>query len=205
MIPKLPEEDNKLIVRFLERVKRWAPPTLSGVVLFGSMVRGNFGPRSDIDVLMVFDESNPGRYLAEITKLITALKPRREIRPVLTNMKDIGADLLKEVMREGVVLHGKLVVTPEHLAIKPYFVISYDLSDTDSTTRQRVARRVYGYSSSKRIGKRVKEYRYPGLMDRRDCFVLGRGVVALPAETAGGFIEFLKENRVKVVQREAYM
>jgi predicted nucleotidyltransferase len=205
MIPKLPEEDRKLIVRFLERVKSWAPPTLSGVALFGSMVRGDFGPRSDIDVLMIFDEPNPGRHLAEISKLITALKPRREIRPVLTNMKDVGVDLLKEVVREGVVLHGKLVVTPDNLAIKPYFIVSYDLSGTDSTTRQRVARRVYGYSSSKRIGKRVKEYRYQGLVDRRGCFVLGKGVVALPVETAKGFIEFLKENHVKAVQREAYM
>jgi len=205
MIQRLPEEDSKLIARFLERVKSWAPPTLSGVVLFGSMVRGDFGPRSDIDVLMIFDEPNPGRHLAEITKLITALKPHREIRPVLTNTKDIGTELLREVVREGVVLHGKLVVTPDRLAIKPYIIISYDLSGTDSTTRQRVARRVYGYSSSKRIGKRVKEYRYPGLIDRRDCFILGKGVVALPAETAMGFIEFLKVNRVKAVQRGAYM
>jgi predicted nucleotidyltransferase len=205
MIPKLPKDDRELVMRFLEKVKSWAPPTLSGVVLFGSMVRGDFGPRSDIDMLMVFDEQDPGQHLAEITKLITALKPHREIRPVLTNMKDIGADLLKEIVREGVVLYGKIVVTPDHLAIKPYFVISYDLSETDSTTRQRVARRVYGYSSRKRVGKRVREYRYPGLVNRKDCFVLGKGVIALPVETAGGFIEFLKENHVKAIQREAYM
>lgn len=205
MIPKLPEEDSKLITRFLERVKNWAPPTLSCVALFGSMVRGDFGPRSDIDVLMIFDEPNPGQHLAGITKLITALKPHREIRPVLTTTKDISPDLLKEVMREGVVLHGKLVVTPEHLAIKSYFIISYDLSGTSSTARQRVARRVYGYTSRKRVGKGAREYRYSGLIDRGDCFILGKGVVALPAETAKGFIEFLKDNRVKVVHREAYM
>jgi|GEM_PF-228950 len=205
MIPKLPKEDNKLIAKFLEKVKSWAPPTLSGVILFGSMVRGDFGPRSDIDVLMIFDEPSPGRHLAEITRLITALKPRREIRPVLTNMKDIGADLLKEVVREGVVLHGKLVATPDHLAIKPYSIVSYDLSGTGPTVRQRVARRVYGYSSRKCVGKRSKEYRYQGLIDQGDCFVLGKGVIALPVETSRGFVEFLKENNVKVVQREAYM
>lgn len=205
MIPKLPKDDRELVMRFLEKVKSWAPPTLSGVILFGSMVRGDFGPRSDIDMLMVFDEQDPGQHLAEITKLITALKPHREIRPVLTNMKDIGADLLKEIVREGVVLYGKIVVATDYLAIKPYLVVSYDLSGTDSTTRQRVARRVYGYSSCKRVGKRVREYRYPGLVDRRDCFVLGKGVVALPVETARGFIEFLRENHVKAVQHEAYM
>jgi len=205
MIPRLPEDDRKLLARFLEKVKVWAPPTLSGIVLFGSMVRGDFGPRSDIDVLMIFDEPNPGRYLADVTKLVTVLKPHREIRPVLTNVKDIGPDLLKEVLREGIVLHGKLVVTPEQLAIKPYSLVSYDLSGINSTIRQRVARRVYGYSSGKRVGKRVKKYRYPGLIDRKDCFVLGKGIIALPAETAKGFIEFLQDNRVKVVQREAYM
>ena len=205
MISKLPEEDRKLIARFLERVKSRAMPTLSGVVLFGSLARGDFGPRSDVDVLMIFDEPNPGRHLTEIAKIITALKPHREIRPVLTNLKDVGTDLLKEVMREGVVLHGKFVVTPENLAVKPYSIVSYDLSTASSTTRQRVARRVYGYSSKKRVGKRVREYNYPGLANRKDCYVLGKGVVALPAETAKGFIEFLKANRVRVVQREAYM
>lgn len=205
MIPKLPAEDHELITKFLNRVKGWAPPTLSSVVLFGSLVRGEFGPRSDIDVLMVFDEPEPGRHLTAVTKLITALKPHREIRPVLTNLKDIGADLLREVMREGVVLYGKLVVGPDSLALKPYSVISYDLSAAGPTTRQRVARRVYGYSSRKRVGKRFREYRYPGLVDRKDCFVLGKGVIALPAETAKGFVGFLNENRVKAVQREVFM
>jgi predicted nucleotidyltransferase len=205
MIQKLPEEDRKLIKKFLERVKSWAPPTLSGVILFGSVVRGDFGPHSDIDVLMIFDEPKPNQHLMEITKIVTALKPHREIRPVLANTKEISPDLLREVMREGVVLHGKLVVTPDHLAIKPYFVISYDLSGTSSTTRQRVARRIYGYRSLKRVGKRVKEYSYQGLIDRKDCFVLGKGVVALPAETAGGFIDFLKSNRVRFVKHEVYM
>lgn len=205
MIPKLPAEDRKLIMRFLDRVKGWAPPTLSSMVLFGSLVRGDFGPRSDIDVLMVFDEPEPGRHLTEITKLITGLKPHREIRPVLTNLKDVGADLIREIMREGVVLHGKLVVGLDSLALRPYSIVSYDLSVAGSTTRQRVARRVYGYSSRKRVGKRLREYSYPGLADRKDCFVLGKGVVALPVETAKGFIEFLKENRVKAAQREAFM
>jgi len=205
MTPKLPAEDRELIARFLDRVKSWAPPELSGVVLFGSLVRGDFGSRSDIDVLMVFDEPDPGRHLTDVTKIITALKPHREIRPVLTNLKDVGADLLREIMREGTVLHGKLVVGPDSLALKPYSIVSYDLSAASSTTRQRVARRVYGYSSRKRVGKRLREYRYPGLADRADCFVLGKGVVALPAGTARGFVEFLKESRVKVVQREAYM
>ena len=204
MISRLPEEDRELITRFLDRVKGWAPPTLSSVVLFGSLVRGDFGPSSDIDVLMVFDEPDPGRHLTDVTKIITALKPHREIRPVLTNLKDLGADLLREVMREGAVLHGKLVVGPDSLALRPYSIVSYDLSAAGPTTRQRVARRVYGYSSRKRVGKRFKEYRYPGFADRKDCFVLGKGVIALPAETAKGFIEFLKGNRVKVVQREVF-
>ena len=124
---------------------------------------------------------------------------------MLTNLNDIDADLLRDIMREGVVLHGKLVVTPEHLAVKPYSVISYDLSAVSSTTRQRVARRVYGYGSRKRVGRRIREYRYPGLVDQKDCFVFGKGVVALPAETAMGFIEFLKENGVKVTQREVFI
>lgn len=205
MIPRLPEKDKKLITKFVERAKGWAPPTLSGIVLYGSVVRGDFGPRSDVDVLLIFDEPNPGRHLTEITKLITALKPHREIRPLLTNLKDLSPDLLKRVMREGVVVYGKLVLTPERLAVKPYCIVSYDLSDANSVVRQRVARRVYGYVSRKRVGRRVRTYRYSGLADRRDCFILGRSVIALPQEVAEGFVEFLRTNGVKVSLREAFM
>lgn len=202
---KLPEADRKLIERFLEKVRSWAPPTLEGVVLFGSMVRGEFGASSDIDLLMIFDEPNPEQHLAELTALITVLKPHREVRPVLTNLKDIGPDLLGEIMWEGEVLYGKLMLTPERLALKPYSIISYDLGSSSSTVRQRVARRVYGYTSRKKVGRRVKEYQYGGLAARRDCYVLGKGVIALPLKTAREFIDFLRENGVKVMEHEAYM
>jgi len=206
MIPeRLSADDKKLLGRFLEKVKKWAPPSLESVVLFGSMVRGDFGASSDLDVLMVFDEPDPSRHLSKITELITSLKPHREIRPVLTNLKDVGADLLREIMREGVVLYGKLTLTPENLALRPYHIISYDLSRAGPTARQRVARRVYGYTSRKRVGKRVRKYQYEGLANRKDCIVLGKGVIALPAEEASEFAAFLRENGVTVKEREAYM
>lgn len=206
MIPEhLPAEDKKLIENFLQKIKKWGPMSLESVVLFGSMVRGDFGASSDLDVLLVFNEPDPSRHLSEVTKLITVLKPHREIRPVLTNLKDVGADLLREIMREGIVLHGKLTITPKHLALKPYRIVSYDLSRAGSTARQRVARRVYGYTSQKHIGKRVRKYRYEGLADRKDCLILGKGVIALPAEEASEFITFLKKNGVKVKEQEVYM
>ncbi|MDI6640676.1 MAG: nucleotidyltransferase domain-containing protein [Methanocellales archaeon] len=206
MLPeRFSEEDRELITGFVERVKRWAPPTLDAIVLFGSMAREDFHRGSDIDFLLVFDEENPGRHLPEIVKIITGLEPHREIRPALTNLKDVSPALLKDALREGIVLHGKIIATPEDLALRSYQIISYDLSDVGSTVRQRVARRVYGYTSRKKVGEQIKEYRYEGLRDRRDCYILGKGVVALPRETAKGFIEFLKNNRVKVTEHEVFL
>lgn len=206
MIPKhFPPEDREVLKKFLEKVKEWGPPSLESVVLFGSMVRGDFGASSDIDLLIVFDESGPSDRLPEIVKIISSLKPPREIRPVVTNLKDIGEDLIQEIAREGIVLYGKLVLSPEQMALKTYRLVSYSFKDATSAERQQVARRVYGYTTRKRIGKKEKEYHYEGLADRDDCYILGKGVVAIPDSEADEFINFLKRNSAKIEARRAYL
>ena len=193
----LPEKDKKLINSFVEKLLRVAPPSLSAVILFGSLARGNFHKASDIDILLVYNEENPRKHLQEVAKVISELKPHREIRPVFTNLKDLDPSLLREVLKEGVVLFGKLILTPDNIGLRPYKVFSYDLSSSSSTVKTRVARLIYGYVSEKKVGEKIKRYEYKGLINRKDCFVLGRGVIALPLEDAEGFKKFLEINNIK--------
>ncbi|MFQ6052002.1 MAG: nucleotidyltransferase domain-containing protein [Candidatus Hydrothermarchaeota archaeon] len=195
MLEHFSGEDRSLIESFIKEVKNLIP-SLSTIVLYGSMARGDYHKDSDIDVLLVIEEEKPNKYLPEVTKIISSLKPHREIRPVLTNLKDVEYSLINEVLRDGVVLFGKIVVSPDNLGLRPYQIISYDLSNVNGTVRARVARRIYGYTSRKKIGKEIKEYKYEGLVSRRDCFVLGKGVIALPKEDANGFKTFLERNKV---------
>ncbi len=201
---QLQEEDKRLVDRFLKRLIEEALPSLMGVVLFGSLARGDYDRRSDIDFLLAFDEENPKRHMDMVAKIISELKPHREIRPVFSNLKDVDPELVKEIMKEGVVLFGKIVLSSEDVALKSYRIISYDLSKVSSTIRARVARRIYGYESKKKIAKGIKRYRYEGLKERKDCYILGRGVVALPQKDADGFKEFLKRSHVAFKEYDAW-
>ncbi len=202
---ELPEKDKGLIDSFLERLIEEAPPSLAGVVLFGSLARGDYDKGSDIDLLLVYDEENPKRHMDLVAKMISDFKPHREIRPVFSNLKDVDAALIKEVMKEGIVLFGKIVLGPEGVALRSYKIITYDLSKVSSTIRARVARRIYGYESEKKIGENIKKYRYEGLKERKDCYVLGRGVVALPLKDAEGFKEFLERSGVAFREYDAWL
>lgn len=206
MIPDhLPEEDRESLENFLKELRHWAPPTLQAVILYGSMARDDFGASSDIDLLIVFDEENPSDRADEIVRIITSVKPTREISPVLTDLTDVGEDLIREVMREGIVLYGKLVVSPEDLALRPYRIVSYGLEDAGGSEKTKIMRRVHGYSTIKKVGGEEREYEYEGLKDSEDCYLLGRGVIAVPERDAEKFIDFLKRNSAKVSSRRVYL
>jgi predicted nucleotidyltransferase len=194
-----------LITSFLKRLLEDAPPELTSVVLFGSMARGDYDKGSDIDLLLVFEEENPKRHMDWVAGIITELRPHREIRPTFTNLKDVDPSLVREVLREGRVLYGRVVMSPEGAGLRAYKIISYDLRGASSTVRARVARRIYGYESEKEIKGKVKKYTYEGLKSRKDCYVLGKGVVALPQEDAIGFIEFLKRSNVAYKEIDAWL
>lgn len=206
MIPDhIPEGDRESLENFLEKLRHWAPSTLQTVILYGSMARGDFGASSDIDLLIVFDEEDPSDRTDEIVGIIGSVKPTREIRPVLTDLTDVGDDLIREVMREGIVLYGKLVLSPEDLALRPYRIVSYGLGDAGGSEKTRIMRRIHGYSTSKKVDGESREYEYEGLKDREDCFLLGRGVIAVPERDAEKFTDFLERNSAKVSSRRAYI
>lgn len=205
LLEDLSKEDRSLIEDFVEDIKEWAPQTLNTIILYGSLARGDYHPRSDIDLLLVFDEEDPSKHLSDITTIISDMKPHREIKPVLTNLKDVEPALLKNIVEEGIVLFGKIVLAPENIGLRHYRIISYNLSDVSATIRARVARRVYGYTSRKRLGDKIKEYSYEGLIERKDCFVFGKGVIALPSEDADGFMFFLDRNGVKYRSRDVWI
>lgn len=201
----VPGETKETLERFLEKLKEWAPPSLEAVVLFGSMARGDFGASSDIDLLIVFDEEDPEARTEDVVGIISSIKPSREIRPVLTNLKDLEGEMLREIAREGIVLYGKIVLSPSNLGLRAYRIISYNLQDSNPTQKQRITRRVHGYTSKKEVDGEERTYEYEGLSDREDCFLLGKGVVAVPENESEKVIDFLERNSAKVKSKQVFL
>src|SRR5688572_24727043 len=86
-ISELSDRDRRLLDDFVARLRSFAEVT--AVVLFGSFARKDIDRRSDIDLLVVVDRKDPGSLRPELARIISGMKPHREIAPILTNLQDL--------------------------------------------------------------------------------------------------------------------
>jgi len=100
---------SELIERACRLLLDAAPPG-SGIFLFGSHARGDAGPGSDLDFLVVEPEVED--QLGEMVRLRDALRPLRVAadivvtsRRVFEEYRDTPNNVLYEVAQEGKVLH----------------------------------------------------------------------------------------------------
>jgi predicted nucleotidyltransferase len=197
------KKDKELIENFVKKAKK--VPKLECIILFGSMVRDEADKRSDIDLLLVFDSGNPKSYLSEIISIITSLKPHREIKPTITNLTDYDEEFLQTVMREGKVLWGKVIVTTNNLLLKPYKLISYDLTSLRPSKKVKISRLIHGYESKKMINGNLKHYKYTGLRDKYDVIIISKNTLLLPDKYSKSFLNNLKKYHVSYEIRQVWL
>ena len=173
---------------------------LKAIILFGSYARGEEDKKSDIDLLIVLNTKNPKKYLKQVIKRLSPIDKEGKISPRLTNLKDYDPIFFQNVLREGKLLFGSLIIDNKKLALKPYRLINYDLSKLDNSKKVRISRRVYGYISK----KGSKKYNYKGLKDEEEVFVYPNSTVLI-SESNLGFIEFLKREEVPFKEKKVWL
>lgn len=82
------------------------------IVLFGSVARGDDGPDSDIDLIIVFDELPPERHLEMIRELLCvgSLAPPVDVLPIdeaALWKRGSHPGLLRAALREGHVVYDR--------------------------------------------------------------------------------------------------
>jgi len=108
-------ESYNIAYRFATRVYRSFPGILKSVVLFGSVAKKTITKESDIDILIIFDDTSlePRRtfvdwYNTEITKIIQSIDPRIHVNTVtLSTFWDnvrSGEPVVINVLRYGIAL-----------------------------------------------------------------------------------------------------
>jgi len=187
-------KDSKLIERFVEKAKNI--PNLECIILFGSMVRDEADKRSDIDLLIIFDEEKPKTHISDIMEIVTSLKPHREIKPTLTNLTDYDEEFLITVLREGKVLWGKIIITTDNVLLKPFRLISYDISTLKPSKKVKVSRIIHGYQSKKTVNGKIKQYKYEGLKDKYNVNIISKNTVMIPEKYGKKFLKDLDKYHV---------
>lgn len=201
-ISDLPDRDRKLIEEVVAKLRSF--PEVTAVVLFGSFARKDIDRRSDIDLLVVVDRQDPGSLRSKVARLISEMKPHREISPILTNLQDLEPTFLRNVFDDGIVLHGKLVLSPAHLALQPRVLIAYNLSGMSQTQKVHVSRLIHGYISRKIVGEKQRTYRYPGLKDRYGAVVVSRSTIWLKPEDGKNFAKELEARKIPFSRWDVY-
>ena len=104
--------DEKIVSPIIQKCKealaKYYCMRLKGVILYGSMARGEAGPASDIDLLVLL--SPPFDYFAELRQLVDLLYPIQleseqliSAKPVLASDFELGSlSLYRNGRREGV-------------------------------------------------------------------------------------------------------
>jgi uncharacterized protein len=99
---------NSIVQRCKETLSRYYGARLKGVILYGSMARGEAGLASDIDLLILL--SPPFDYFAELRQIVDLLYPIQleseqliSAKPALASDYEVGSiSLYRNARREGV-------------------------------------------------------------------------------------------------------
>ncbi|MDP6627247.1 MAG: nucleotidyltransferase domain-containing protein [Methanopyri archaeon] len=174
-------EDEKVISTFVEEAK--GMPGLQCILLFGSIARGDEDKRSDIDLLLIFDDPDPeGRYIGAVTEIVSRVEQERRIRPVLSNIVDYDIDFIDNAVREGKVLYGKLVLTSKRFPLAPYRLMRFTYTGLSQSERQSLYRALHGYTVKTRRNGKTYESKKEGLIDIPGVIKVGNAVLMVPED-----------------------
>jgi predicted nucleotidyltransferase len=182
---------------------------IENVILFGSVARGNFTKKSDIDLF--FDTLGSER---KIERLISdslyefeaqaniKWKPRGltfPIRVIVGNLNDKRwASLRRDLISEGLTLFGKFKTLPKNLAHHTLFI--YKLEGIEEKEKVKVIRRLFGYKTKK--GRKI--YQHTGLLEKLNGIKLSKNIVLVPVTKTNELFEFFNKYKVKTTIRDVW-
>lgn len=177
----------KKIVTRLSAIK-----DLKAVILYGSFARGDYGPRSDVDLMLITTKKET---IEELQDAIISLEIGRSVQPVIRTEKELSetdSGLLQNLFLEGKILflRGPLDLDVSALLqLKPSLVYTFDLGNLDQKAKAKFNRAFY---------PRMREnYNYPGVLAELQGKKLASGCVMAPFSQKKAIEKFFKSQKVK--------
>ncbi len=179
------------------------------IILFGSVVRGDYTEQSDVDLFIDVENAAPKVQLLvnkELSKFEIKCKKMWYLRKISLPIKAIVGNLEAEEWKElrneissyGKLLYGKYEQTPSEL--KQKLLLSYDLKKISQKRKMSFLRKLYGYSLKK--GKRT--YISEGILTPNSYERISQGVITSP-ENWSKIKPLLKSHHVAYTLREEWV
>ena len=174
--------------------------TLQAVILYGSFARGEISPKSDIDLLLIFDTRDEARNReARVVEILTRARVKRIIVPTCVGIDELreNPDLTFNILRDGKVLYKRIGVEvwpqAKMLGGKPMILYEFDLTGLSHQKKVKLNRTLYG--------TQVGKYSYKGLVEQRGGHRLGKGVIMIPADVEAEFDGVFNTNKVETKKK----
>jgi predicted nucleotidyltransferase len=178
---------------------------VEGVILFGSVARGDYTKESDIDLLIIFKNKKREGIQNRITDI--AIKEKIKLQPILKTLdeiKEADAHFMTNILQDAKILFlsekiGKKL--SDYLDFKPYTIFSYETTSLSAKERTKFYRSLFG-AKWKKDGK---EYSMKGLLDKLQGKQIGKAVIMVRAEDKRRIEEFLDLYAVEYKERHIFM
>lgn len=174
------------------------------ILLFGSIVRGDFDKESDIDIFVdtKYDiEDKVKRIFRSFdisdTNEKWRLKGVKNILSVKTGELNKWK-IRRSVISDGIILYGKYKDVPED--VKYYLLLKLNFRALSRNKKISVWRKLYGYKQ--KIGSEI--YSSKGLLSEVEGRKIDKGVILIPIEKKQKVMKFLKENKIKFSVNEIW-
>ena len=172
---------------------------LKAIILYGSFAREDYGPRSDIDLMLITTQKEA---IEKIQNKIISLELSRNIQPVIRTEKELietDSGLLQNLFLEGKILFLREPLDIDVAALlhlKPFLLYMFDLGNLDQKTKAKFNRKFYS--------RKRENYNYPGILKNLGGEKLGSGCVMIPFSEKKTLEKFLRSHKVKFNARRIW-
>jgi predicted nucleotidyltransferase len=187
----------------MKRILKKIAKELSGiedvkaVILYGSLARGEFTSRSDIDLfILTTDDKTQKEVEDKVIELESAIG--RNIQPTIrtiAKLQKTDTGLLQNIFQEGKILYLKEpsdLPSAILLQQKPFLIYSFQISSLAQKDKARFNRQLYEQTR--------KDYKYRGLLQEIGGQKLSAGCVMIPYEQKERIEKFFKKFKIKFDQ-----
>ncbi len=168
---KLPRREMNKLTQGLREISG-----VETVVLYGSIARGDYGPNSDMDILVIVRDRKSARLVREALSEIDLSRPLQPTIRTAKQLEQTDFGLLRKIFQEGIVL---LCNKPQDLPaagllqLKPHILFAFDLKGVPQKEKARLNRLLYHSKTGGHSG---------GLVGEANGRKLGRGCILVPKE-----------------------
>ena len=143
---------------------------IGGLIIYGSLVRGDASSKSDIDIMVVpAKNKDTERLRTQLTQIFRDLEKKHNLKVSFSPQISDGKEdpyFLWEAAKDGVVIYCK----PEMLmktadSLQPYALVSYTYAGANQKNKQKIYRYIFKDKNGLQINKNNKtEYVAPGVL-----------------------------------------